>query len=82
MKENSDKIEKIEKIKSLNEISRVCELNKIISEFSVLNEFITQSILYIALKKGENKSLLEEELDIFKNKLQDISVLANKLINF
>ena len=31
---------KLDKIQSLDEISKVCDLNKLITDFSVVNEFI------------------------------------------
>lgn len=73
---------KLDKIQSLDEISKVCELNKLITDFSVVNEFIKQSIMYISIKKGKDEILSEQDKTIFADKFEDMKIIIDKIIFF
>lgn len=73
---------KLEKIENLDEIVRTCDLNMIITSYKVLNDFVTQSILAFAIKKGRNEEIQEKDLENFKSKLIEIESLITKLLNF
>lgn len=73
---------KLDKIQSLNEISKVYDLNKLITDFSVINEFIKQSIMYISIKKNKNETLSEQDRHLFKDKFEDMKSVIEKIISF
>ena len=73
---------KLDKIQSLDEISKVCDLNKLITDFSVVNEFIKQSVMYISIKKGKNETLSEQDKVVFKDKYKDMELIIDKIISF
>jgi hypothetical protein len=70
------------KIENLSEISKVCELNELITNFSVINDFIKQSIMYISIKKGKKEEISLEEIDIFNDKFTKMKEIIDKIIKY
>jgi hypothetical protein len=68
------------KIENLSEISKVCELNELITNFSVINDFIKQSIMYISIKKGKKEEVSVEEIDIFNDKFIKMKKIIDIII--
>lgn len=72
--------QQIEKIESLKDISRVSDINELITNFSVINEFIKQAIMYISIKKGKNESVPDEDLLIFDDKFSKMKDIIDLII--
>jgi hypothetical protein len=70
------------KIENLSEISKVCELNELITNFSVINDFIKQSVMYISIKKGKNEKVSLEEKKLFSEKLGKMTAVIDKIVTF
>jgi hypothetical protein len=70
------------KIESLSEILKVCELNELITSFSVINDFIKQSVMYISIKKGKKEEISLEEKDIFNDKFIKMKEIIEKIIKY
>jgi len=70
------------KIESLLEISKVCELNELITNFSVINDFIKQSVMYISIKKGKKEEVSLEEIDIFTEKFGKMKSIIDKIVSY
>jgi len=70
------------KIESLTEISKVCELNELITNFSVINDFIKQSVMYISIKKGKKEEVSLEEIDIFTEKFGKMKSIIDKIVSY
>ena len=70
------------KIENLSEILKVCELNELITNFSVINDFIKQSIMYISIKKGKKEEISLEEIDIFNDKFTKMKEIIDKIIKY
>lgn len=70
------------KIESLKEISDVCEINSLITKFSVINEFIKQAVMYVSIKKGKKEEILLEELDLFTKKLDEMNKIINEIVSY
>jgi len=75
-------MEQENKIESLIEISKVCELNELITNFSVINDFIKQSVMYISIKKGKKEEVSLEEINIFTEKVGKIKSIIDKIISY
>ena len=69
------------KIESLKEIASISDLNNNLSQFQVLNEFIKQGLMFIALKKGKKENISEEDIDLFKSKLLEMEQLIENIIS-
>lgn len=69
------------KIESLKEIADISELNNNLSQFQVLNEFIKQGLMFIALKKGKKEKVSEEDIDLFKSKLLEMEQIIENIIS-
>ena len=69
------------KIESLKEIASISDLNNNLSQFQVLNEFIKQGLMFIALKKGKKENISEEDIDLFKSKLLEMEQLIKNIIS-
>jgi hypothetical protein len=70
----------IDKIESLKEISQVCDINELITNFSVLNEFVKQAIMYISIKKGKNESIIDEDIIFFNEKYTKLKDVIEKIV--
>jgi len=70
------------KIESLKEISDVCEINSLITKFSVINEFIKQAVMYVSIKKGKKEEILLEELDLFTKKLDEMNKIIDEIVSY
>ncbi len=68
------------KIESLKEILKVYEANELITNFSILNEFIKQSILYISIKKSKLEKISTEDKNIFEEKYEKLKNIIDKII--
>ena len=77
MEQENNQIDKIENLKT---ISQVCEINELITNFSVINEFVKQAIMYISIKKGKNEFITDEDLFIFKDKVSKLNEIIDKII--
>ena len=75
-------MEQENKIENLSEISKVCELNELITNFSVINDFIKQSVMYISIKKGKKEEISLEETDIFNDKFIKMKGIIDKIIKY
>ncbi len=75
-------MEEENKIENLSEISKVCELNELITNFSVINDFIKQSVMYISIKKGKKEEVSLEEIDIFNYKFTKMKEIIDKIIKY
>ena len=75
-------MEQENKIENLLEISKVCELNELITNFSVINDFIKQSLMYISIKKGKKEEVSLEEIDIFNDKFTKMKEIIDKIIKY
>lgn len=74
-------MENKEKIESLKEIFDISELNTNLSHFQSLNEFIKQSLMFIALKKGKKENVSEEDINLFKSKLLEMEQIIENIIS-
>ena len=70
------------KIENLSEILKVCELNELITNFSVINDFIKQSVMYISIKKGKKEEVSLEEIDIFTEKFGKMKSIIDKIVSY
>ena len=77
---NENQIEN--KIENLEDITYICELNELITNFSVLNEYLKQSIMYVSIKKGKKEKISLEDLNLFKDKFDKIKNIIDKIINY
>ncbi len=68
------------KIESLKEILRVYEANELITNFSIINDFIKQSILYISIKKSKLEKISTEDKTIFEEKYKKLINIIDKII--
>lgn len=75
-------MEQENKIENLLEISKVCELNELITNFSVINDFIKQSVMYISIKKGKKEEVSLEEIDIFNDKFTKMKEIIDKIVKY
>ena len=72
--------QQIDKIESLQDISRVSDINELITNFSVINEFVKQAIMYISIKKGKNEFIPDEDLLIFNDKFSKMKDIIEQII--
>lgn len=70
------------KIESLEEISKISELNELITNFSVINDFIKQSVMYISIKKGKKEEVSLEEKNLFSEKFGKMTAVIDKIVTF
>lgn len=70
------------KIESLIEISNVCELNELITNFSVINDFIKQSIMYISIKKGKKEEISSDDIELFTKKFDKMKEIIDKIVKY
>lgn len=70
------------KIESLIEISNVCELNELITNFSVINDFIKQSIMYISIKKGKKEEISSDDIELFTKKFDKMKETIDKIVKY
>jgi len=70
------------KIENLSEILKVCELNELITNFSVINDFIKQSVMYFSIKKGKMEEISLNEIDLFYDKSKKMKEIIDRIINY
>ena len=77
MEQENNQIDKIENLKT---IAQVCEINELITNFSVINEFVKQAVMYISIKKGKNELITDDDLSIFEDKFSKLKDIVEKII--
>lgn len=70
------------KIENLKDIMYICELNELITNFSVINEYLKQVIMYISIKKGKKEEISLEDIDMFDNKYQQMRNIIDKIVKY
>jgi hypothetical protein len=70
------------KIENFLEILKVCELNELVTNFSVINDFIKQSVMYFSIKQGKMEEIPLNEIDLFYDKLKKMKEIIDRIINY